>query len=103
MPYKLAQGDTGSKIRATCKNDSDGSLIDLTGATVQLLWRDGAGALVTKTMTIVGAPTAGVAEYLFAAGEIFLPLMSFRVRITDAGGKILHNLDNLDEAVIATP
>jgi hypothetical protein len=103
MPYKLAQGDTGSKIRATCKNDSDGSLIDLTGATAHLLWRDGTGALVTKTMTIVGAPTAGVAEYLFAAGEIFPPQMSFRVRITDAGGKITHNLEALTESVIASP
>jgi hypothetical protein len=103
VPYKLAQGDTGSKLRATCKNDGDGSVIDLTGATVHLIWRTAAGALIEKQMTIVGAPTAGVAEYLFAAGEIFLPLMSFRVRITDAGGKILHNLDNLDEAVIATP
>jgi len=103
MPYKLAQGDTGSKIRATCRNDSDGSLIDLTAATVHLLWRDAAGALVTKTMTIVGAPTAGVVEYQFLAAEIFPPLMAFRVRITDAGGKILHNLDPLIEDVIPTP
>ena len=103
MAFKLAQGDTGSKLRATCKNDNDGTLIDLTGATVHLLWRDAAGALVTRAMTIVGLATAGVVEYQFAAAEIFPPRMSFRVRITDSGGKIVHNLEALEEPVIATP
>ena len=103
MIYKLAQGDTGAKIRVTCKNDSDDVVIDLTGASVHLLWRDAANLLVTKTMTIVGAPTAGVVEYQFAATELFAPKMSFRVRVTDSGGKILHNLDWLVEDVIRTP
>ena len=103
MPFKLAQGDTGSKLRATCKNDNDGTVIDLTGATVHLLWRDAAAALVTKQMTIVGAPASGVAEYQFAAAELFPPRMAFRVRITDAGGKILHNLEHLVEDVIKAP
>lgn len=99
--YQFVAGDTGSKLRVTCKNDSDNTVIDLTDATVKLKWKDSSGTLQSKTMTIISPATNGIAEYQFASGELYSGTMSFEIEITDAGGKIIKSLDYIVERVRA--
>lgn len=97
---EFVANDTGSKLKVTCKDNDTGAAINLTGATVLLRWMDKTGATQSKTMTVTDAAN-GVAEYQFAAGEIAYPKMSFDVRITDTGGKIITNLAPIEVTVRA--
>ena len=90
----LVTGDTGSKLIATCA-DSDGAIINLTGATVELHWEGEDGVVVSEVMTIDDA-AGGIASYTFGAGEIFAPKMVFEVEITDSGGKIITCVDKIE-------
>jgi|WetSurMetagenome_2_1015567.scaffolds.fasta_scaffold1261689_2 hypothetical protein len=90
----LVTGDTGSTLTATC-TDSDGVVIDLTGATVELHWEGDDGVVVSEVMTIDDA-AGGIASYTFGAGEIFAPKMVFEVEITDSGGKIITCVDKIE-------
>ncbi len=83
-------GDTGSRLRLTCKDSETGNVIPLTGATVRLKWNDAAGALQEKTMTIESA-IGGIVYYDFLADELFGNKMKFEVEIEDSGGNILRN------------
>lgn len=98
LAYSFVQDDTASALRVLCRA-ADGSVIDLTGATVELLWRDSAGALQARTMTIESPATAGNANYQFAAGELEPPRMDWSLRITDAQGKELRSLELISESV----
>ena len=93
-------GDTGSVRRITCRDD-DGSVIDLTGATVTIRWKDAAGTLVERPMTVV-SPAAGVAEYQFAAGELYSPRMALGYRVTDATGNVITSR-TLDVITVRDP
>lgn len=93
----LVTGDTGSKLKVTC-NDSEGAVINLTGATVELHWEDANGALASRNMTIENH-AAGIASYTFAVGEIFSPKMVFEVEITDTGGKIITCTEKIELTV----
>ena len=95
----FVSGDTGSELEVTCKDDDSGVVIDLTGSTVRLKWLDASDSLQSKTMSIVGAATDGVAKYKFLADELIPPQMHFEVEITDAGGFVLHNLELIRESV----
>ena len=100
MSYEFVAGDTGSKLRVTCKNSSDLTAIDLTGAVVALKWRSSVSdAIVTKTMTLLSPNTDGKAEYQFGTSELEKGPMSFEVQITDAGGKVVRSLDLISETV----
>jgi BppU N-terminal domain len=70
MPINLVAGDTGSILQVTCTR-VDGSVIDLTGATVQLFWRATSGPPQKRTMTVVHA-TNGIVSYQFQAGELVM-------------------------------
>jgi len=94
----FVSGDTGSKLQVTCKDDDTGTAIDLTGSTVQLQWKDRSGTFVEKTMTVTDAAN-GVAEYQFAAGELFAKKMLFEVEITDSSGNVIRSLSLLEEDV----
>jgi len=94
----FVSGDTGSVLEVTCKDDDAGTVIDLTGATVELQWDDAAGALQSKTMTVTDAVN-GVAEYQFLADELIATQMKFEVKITDSGGNVLRNIELLRENV----
>ena len=96
---EFVEGDTGSVFQATCKNEDTDAVIDLTGATVTLRWLDSADSLVSKAMSIIGDPALGVAEYKFLATELIAPAMTFEVKVVDAGGFILHNLDEIVKSV----
>lgn len=89
MRYDFVQNDTGSALRITCLDDA-GAAIDITGAALTLLWRDIAGVSVERSMSIIDA-AGGVAEYQFAASELFARSMTFTVRIVDALGGVLHS------------
>ena len=99
----FVQDDSGSKLEVTCQNDADKSVIDLTGATVRVRWKDKAGQVAERTMTVTDA-TGGVAEYRFAAGELEPGTTGFEIEITDAQGGIIKNLDlllvNIREKII---
>jgi hypothetical protein len=83
MSYDFVQNDTASKITVTCRN-SQNALINLTGYTVSVHWRNNADSLTTRTMTITNA-AGGVAEYLFQAGELEAPKMRLEIAITIPG------------------
>ena len=98
MTASFVAGDTGSILQTTCKNE-DGSIIDLTGATVRVKWKAVDGVLQSRTMTVVGAPAGGVVNYQFAAGELYAARMRFEIEITDSGGRVLRSLQLLEEEV----
>lgn len=98
MPYSLVTGDTGSILRVTCKDNSTGAAINLTGATVKAQWKDSVQALVSRVMTITSAP-GGIAEYQFAAGEIISPIMRIEIEVIDATGKIVTSLNPIEISV----
>lgn len=83
----LFVGDTGRVLQVTLQDD--GTAIDITGATVQLLYRiDGGGSITTKTMTITNA-ISGIAEYTFLAPDLTEEgVFQYQVRLTDSGGAI---------------
>lgn len=88
-------GDTGTILESTCTDNDTGAVIPLTGATVVLRWEDDTGSIVTKPMTITDAAN-GVVQYQFLAGELIAPRMNFEIEITDAGGKIISNLELIE-------
>lgn len=95
--FDYTAGDTKSKFYISAKDES-GNIITLSGATVTLRWKNQAGALVSQTMTVTDAAN-GLAEYQFAAGELFAPSMAFEVQIVDGAGKILSSVENIQVAV----
>ena len=97
MRYDFVQDDTGSTLRVECI-DAVGSVIDITGGTVTLKWRDKTRQLITRNMSMIDAAN-GVAEYQFVAGELFAPSMDITVRIVDSGGKVLHSREPIKISV----
>ncbi len=93
-------GDTGSTLRVTCRRKDALTIIDLSGATVVLSWKDKDGNTVSKNMTLSDAVN-GIAIYKFLATELVDPWMSFEVQITDPGGFILSNLVPIEVKVRA--
>lgn len=84
----VVQNDTATTLQATCTN-VDGTVIDLTNASVAIEWTVNGGSLVSKTMTVT-SPTTGVAAYTFATGDLASPgLLLYRVVITFADSSIL--------------
>lgn len=101
--FEFTAGDTGSVLRVTCTNSDDDAAINLTGSTVELLWhRRSDGALQSPAMTIV-TPLSGIASYQFAAGELEAPTMSFKVKITDSGGKYITSPNWTEVDVAGAP
>lgn len=94
----FVEGDTASVLRVTCKNKS-GAVIDLSGATVDLRWKNRAGALVEQEMSVLSPATNGLAEYQFGASELEPDLMSFEVQITTSGGDVMTGVDPIYEHV----
>lgn len=96
--YQFVSGDTGSKLRIRCLN-IDSTVIDLTSTTVKIAWLNReTNAEIEQTMTILN-PILGTAEYLFLAGELMAPLMSFEIRITDSGARVISSLQLVDVPV----
>lgn len=86
MSYDFVSDDTGSVLQVTCVKKSDGSAINLTGATVTLRWYSSSKVIVERPMTIV-TPLSGICTYQFVAGELYAPAMSFEVEVLDNSGK----------------
>lgn len=57
MSVSFIKNDTASKLTAVCLDNDTKELINLTGSTVKAKYTIGAGALQTKTMTIVPGST----------------------------------------------
>jgi len=101
MSFKFTQSDTGSTLEVTCKNDSTGNVIDLTGATLQLRYKIAGGALQTRSMTLDGDPTTGKATYTFLATELTPGTFIGDVTITDVGSLTISSLENIVEEIKA--
>ncbi len=103
MGIELVAGDTGSKLEVTCRDNSTGAVIDLSGATVKIRWK----GVAAKPMIVTNA-VAGVAEYQFTQGDIvygseialvegvLASPMRFAVEITDAFGSLISNLKPIE-------
>ena len=98
MAFDFVTNDTGSVLNVTCTDKVTKAALDLTGASIELHWRNAANARITRTMTIVSA-IAGTVKYQFLTGEIFAPTMVFEVQITDTTGKTLTNTDTFSVSV----
>lgn len=99
MHFDFVAADTASKLRVICKDNDTGIVIDLTGATVKLRWRNaGDTATVEVSMNVVDAVN-GVAEHRFTTGQLFAGVMIFDVEITGADGYIIHNVNVIDASV----
>jgi hypothetical protein len=87
----FVSGDTASSLLVTC-TDPDGVPINLAGCAVKIRWKEAAGTVADKTMTIISA-VDGTCSYKFLEDELFAPGMAFEIGITDASGFTLSNGD----------
>lgn len=90
--------DSASKLSITCKDNDTGVVVDLSGSTVRLRWKNAVGMVITKNMTVT-SPKSGIAEYQFAEGDLTAGMMDFEVEIEDSTGNIMKSLDLLHEWV----
>lgn len=86
LDYSFVAADTNSALVVTC-NDKDGTVIDISSATVTLRWSIDGGTVVSKTMTIVDGPN-GVASYTFGTGELVAGIMAAEIEVVAAGKKV---------------
>lgn len=67
--FSIKVGDTAPPLAITCQF-SDGSIQDLTGATVTFSLRSAAGAtIITGGACTILTPTAGTVEYIWGAND----------------------------------
>lgn len=93
MIFKLVESDTGSLLRVDCRNaDEDKTPIALAGSSVMLRYTVAGNGIQERPMTLSGPSTA---DYLFAAGELIAGRMTAEVKITDAAGRQLTNIEPL--------
>lgn len=92
MSIDFVEGDTGSILRVSCKNLSDGSPLTLVSKTAFLIWKNASGTVIEKSMTIDNPASAGVVSYRFLAGELYPNIMRFEVKIVDSGGLVLRSM-----------
>jgi len=91
--FKLVESDTGSLLRVDCRNaDEQKTPIALSGTTVTLRMIVAGNPIQERPMSLSGASTA---DYLFAAGELKAGRMTAEVKITDAAGRQLTNIEPL--------
>jgi hypothetical protein len=89
-------GDTVSSLKVECTDD-DGAIIDLTGCTANIRWKDEIGELQIRVMTVDVA--SGTCSYQFGEDELFSPGMSFEVKVTDISNKTVSNVDLISVTV----
>ena len=89
---EFVAGDTGSKLVVTCKNNQDGSVFDLTGASLKLNFKIDSGATKTPAMTVLIPATDGKGEYTFISTDLVAGRMQAAAEITDSAGKIITQL-----------
>lgn len=98
----LVAGDTVSKFVVTCKKKSDGTVIDLTGYTAQLIFhveKDGVHNRTIAQAMAIPTPVSGIVEYQFVAGELVEGDLKADVRLTDPGGKFSTGLKKIERVV----
>ena len=100
MPFDFTASDTGSRLRLHLK-DENNDPVDLSGATVTLLWRDGQSTLQSRAMTIIDVSTKGLTEYQFEEDELVSPIMTFVVRGTDTEGRTVTSSNKVSVTVRA--
>ena len=93
MQYDLTEGDN-SLLEITCTR-KDGSVIDLTGSAVQLIWDDQNGNDVIADAAVVDAAN-GLIQYRFTNGQVYSPEMNIEVKITDGSGNVLRSTQTID-------
>jgi len=93
MIFKLVESDTGSILRVDCRNaDENKTPIALAGSSVKLRYTVAGDPIQERAMSLSGASTA---DYLFVAGELKAGRMTAEVKITDAAGRELTQIEPL--------
>lgn len=90
---QINQGNT-LDIKWTC-TDSDGSVVDLTGATVVMKVYNESTLVESKTVTSHSDPTAGETIISFTAAQTNdwpLNLLDYEIEVTLADGKVFTGL-----------
>ena len=94
----LKRGDTARKITDTLS--LDGQPIDLTGATVVLVWAPARLATQRKAATIVSDPTTGIVSYVPSADDVATAgVVRIEWEITFADQSVL-TVPTLDEIIL---
>jgi len=93
VEYDLTEGDN-SLLEITCTR-KDGSVIDLTGSEVKLVWDDPSGNDVIADASVVDAAN-GLVQYRFANGQVYSPEMNIEVKIIDGSGNVLRSTQTID-------
>lgn len=89
----FVESDTQPFLEISCFDRATKLPLDLTGTTVKLRFKVENQGKLERDMTIVGAPTDGVAKYQFAAGELTPGRLSYEVTIIDGSGLELTSLE----------
>ncbi len=95
MIYDAVENDTATVLSLTLRDKDNLTALNLTGCSVNAIWRDKSGTLITAPMTIKSA-TAGTVEYKFTAGQLQAPCMTIEIVITDALGANVTSLKTID-------
>lgn len=91
--------DTGTPLTVVCRNNSDGSVIDLTGSSLMLRYSYNGGENVERSMTITSAAD-GEAKYTWIQGELKAGgKVKFEVTITNVSGLTMTCLDYVEAIV----
>ena len=99
MAFKFTELDTGSTLKVTCKDDATGVVIDITGFTVQLLYKIGSSVLQTKTMTITDGSN-GIATYKFLAAELLAGASSLPRYEVSVGSDLAYEFRDANQVTI---
>jgi hypothetical protein len=92
--YDFVEGDTNSVIRVTITNKQTKTVIDLTSATIRLVFSIDSGPVKSPIMTIVSPSTNGIVEYQFVTGDLTPGTMTAAIEITFSDTTILSQLDS---------
>mgnify|MGYP003652620848 CR=1 FL=1 len=74
MTFQLVQNDTAPQVQATITKSHDGSVVDLTDATIRLKFREKGATTTLFTLTGFNVPDTnfanGIVLFLFGAGDL---------------------------------
>lgn len=83
IDYQLTEGDIGTEIDLTCKDDA-GAAIDISTATITYRWKQEGKSLSLKSGTAADGPN-GVARYTTVAGDVLTGDLRLQVTLVIAG------------------
>lgn len=68
----LVEGNIGTQVQATITSENDGSVVDLSGATVVMKFRAVGSNTILFTLTAISTTSSGTAVFQFGSGDLDL-------------------------------